>query len=131
MIELSVIIPTYNRANLLRRCLEALFCQTQPLETYEIVVVVDGSTDGTREMLAGLKPPCTLRVFYQANAGVGAARNHGIAQACGRYCLFLDDDIIADRGLVMAHLLAHHAGDGRVVLGHLEIALPRSADGFA
>src|SRR5262245_28626572 len=63
-IQLSVIIPTYNRSRLLRACLDALSRQTEPPQSFEVIVVVDGSTDDTRAMLADLATtscPCRLR----------------------------------------------------------------------
>lgn len=130
-IELSVIIATYNRATMLRNCLDALFHQTQPTTDFEVIVVIDGSTDGTREMLAELIAPCMLRVYWQTNSGVGAARNRGVEAANGRYCLFLDDDIIADPELVAQHLRVQRQQQGVVGLGHITCQLPKRADGFA
>ena len=62
--------------------------------------MVDGSTYGTSGMLADLTTPYRLNVICQENSGQGAARNRGIYAATGRYCLFLDDDMKAYRGLV-------------------------------
>jgi len=135
MIELSVVIPSYNRAGPLRACLQALAQQTLPAEWFEVVVAVDGSTDGTREMLAGLKLPYALRVVWQANAGQCAARNRGAAEAAGRYLLFLDDDVVAAPTLLAAHLSAQQAQTGLVGIGRLTMqpAMTGSAraDGFA
>jgi len=63
--ELSVVIPTYNRREYLRACLESLARQTASPEEFEVVVTVDGSTDGTIEMLASLPTPYALRVLTQ------------------------------------------------------------------
>src|SRR5919205_3892081 len=114
-VELSVIIPTYNRREPLRTCLEALSGQT--IANFEVVVVIDGSTDGTREMLAAMATPYALRAIWQQNSGQCAARNHGAAMANGRYFLFLDDDIIADPGLVAGHLRAQLEHGGILALG--------------
>lgn len=84
----SVVIPTFNRRELLRRTLESLRAQT--FTDYETIVVDDGSTDGTREYLK--QHEGILRAIYQSNAGPGAARNTGAAQARGRYLAFLDSD---------------------------------------
>ena len=73
--EASIIIPTYNRAEKLRRCLEALSVQTQPAPDFEVVVVVDGSSDGTLEMLASFETSFELRVIQQPNAGQSVALN--------------------------------------------------------
>jgi glycosyltransferase involved in cell wall biosynthesis/peptidoglycan/xylan/chitin deacetylase (PgdA/CDA1 family) len=130
MTQLSIIIPTYNRAEMLRACLEALFHQTQPATDFEVIVVVDGSTDGTRDMLANLAPPWKLRVIWQANSGPGTARNRGAEAATGRYFLFLDDDIIADARLVAEHLRVQRAHEGIIGLGQLTLTLLGRADGF-
>ncbi|MFA5334722.1 MAG: glycosyltransferase family 2 protein, partial [Candidatus Omnitrophota bacterium] len=67
---LSVVIPTYNRKDLLKECLESLFDQTYPTEDYEIVVVDDGSTDGTEDLLRDMAAGHgNLRYFRQENGG--------------------------------------------------------------
>jgi peptidoglycan/xylan/chitin deacetylase (PgdA/CDA1 family)/GT2 family glycosyltransferase len=130
MIELSIIIPTYNRADRLRRCLEALGQQTQPASDFEVIVVVDGSTDGTADMLAHMTTPFTLRVITQTKSGQCVARNRGVDIA-SRYCLFIDDDVIAGPDLVAEHLKAQRANGGVVAIGQLTAWLPASADWFA
>ena len=131
MIELSVIIATYNRAQRLRLCLEALAQQTQPATDFEVIVVVDGSTDDTPALLANLTTPYLLRVIYQPNGGQPAALNRGIVEASGRYCLILDDDMIAAPTLVAAHLQAQREQGGVVALGDIDYRLPAQADWFA
>jgi GT2 family glycosyltransferase len=108
-LPLSVVIPTYDRAPVLARCLAALRAQAVgPGEDFEVVVVDDGSTDETAQVVerakAGWGP--SLRYASQANAGPAAARNHGTALARGERILFLGDDAIAGRHLVRAHLAA-------------------------
>ena len=85
---LSVVIPTYNRLSLLRETLESLSSQRKAVD--EIIVVDDGSTDGTVECLQNEYPE--VRVFKQENLGPGAARNHGVLHARGDYIAFLDSD---------------------------------------
>jgi glycosyltransferase involved in cell wall biosynthesis len=129
--EASIIIPTYNRAEMLRRCLEALSDQTQPSDDFEVIVVVDGSTDGTREMLASLKTPFSLRTIQQPNSGQPAALNRGAAESKGRISIFLDDDIIVTPQFVAEHLRLHQTR-GRVVgIGQLTLTLPPGADWYA
>lgn len=84
----SLIIPTYNRAELLRVTLESVFAQT--FADYEVIVVDDGSTDGTRSYLVSLGG--RIQVFTQSNQGPGAARNLGASHAAGEYLAFLDSD---------------------------------------
>lgn len=84
----SVVIPTYNRADWLCEAVESVLAQTYA--PIEIIVVDDGSTDGTPDMLAARFP--AVRCIVQPNAGVSAARNRGLAAAAGQYINFLDDD---------------------------------------
>src|SRR5262245_45588632 len=130
-IPLSVIIPTYNRSRLLRACLESLSRQTEPPQSFVVIVVVDGSTDDTGTMLAELATPYQLSVSVQANQGPGAARNTGVMAAVGEYCLFLDDDIVADPNLIRAHLRAQRARLDTITIGRVDTVLPDDAHGFA
>lgn len=88
MPSVSVIIPTYQRANLVSQAIESVLAQTYT--DYEIIVVIDGSTDNTKEVLAQFKDKIT--VIYQENKGLSAARNTGIMATKGLYVAFLDDD---------------------------------------
>ena len=84
----SVIVPTYNRAHVLSRALDSVLAQTRP--GMEIIVVDDGSTDHTPELLADYGD--SLRVLRQPNAGVSAARNAGIRASRGEFVALLDSD---------------------------------------
>jgi glycosyltransferase involved in cell wall biosynthesis len=106
-IEVSVIIPTYNRRDLLPRAIDAVLAQTHPVD--EIVVIDDGSTDGTGDMLQQ-RYGDRVRHVWQANAGVSAARNHGMRLARGRYLALLDSDdewLPGKTALQLAFLEAH------------------------
>ncbi|WP_337871248.1 glycosyltransferase family 2 protein [Meiothermus sp.] len=105
----SVVIPTYNRAHLLARTVRA-FLQQEGV-SLELIVVDDGSSDATPEVLAGFPDP-RLRVLRQANAGMASARNAGLLQARGRYVLFNDDDVIPEAGFLQAHLELHQRYPG-------------------
>lgn len=84
----SVIIPTYNRADYIGETIESVLNQTySPLE---IIVIDDGSTDKTREVVANYLP--RVRYIWQENAERGAARNHGLRIASGKFIAFLDSD---------------------------------------
>ena len=86
--RVSAIVPTYNRASLLRRALTSVFAQIRPAE--EVIVVDDGSTDETAEMVRTEFPEA--RYFAQPNRGVSAARNLGISKANGDWLALLDSD---------------------------------------
>ncbi|GAA0761651.1 hypothetical protein FHS52_003216 [Erythromicrobium ramosum] len=88
MISFSIIIPTYNRKHYLLECLETVFAQSYA--PHEVIVVDDGSTDGTIEALQKFED--RIHVIRQANAGPGAARNRGAMGAKGEYLAFLDSD---------------------------------------
>jgi GT2 family glycosyltransferase len=114
---LSVVIPTYNRRDGLERLLRALAQQTYPADQFEVVVVNDGSTDGTDALLRQIETPYRLHALNQANAGPAAARNLGVEQAEGRIIVFLDDDVVPDAGLLAAHAAAQEGADDLVVVG--------------
>lgn len=84
----SVVIPTYNRAHCVRETLESVLSQTH--QAYEIVIVDDGSTDGTSEALRPYYD--RIRYIYQDNHGLAHARNRGISEARGEWIAFLDSD---------------------------------------
>ncbi|MGF1505651.1 MAG: glycosyltransferase family 2 protein, partial [Anaerolineae bacterium] len=105
MTSLSVIIPTYQRRDRLRRVLDALARQDAP--PFEVIVSLDGCTDGTQDMLTTLSVPYPLRWINGPNGGPGAARHRGARLAHSDRLLFLDDDILAQPGLLAAHLDPH------------------------
>ena len=84
----SVVIPTYNRLDLLKQALASVWAQT--FTDYEVIVVDDGSADGTREWLT--RQTRRIRTVSQPNRGPGAARNAGVGEAAGKYVAFLDSD---------------------------------------
>ena len=130
MPEISVIIPTYNRAELVTHCLAALSRQKEPSQ-FEVIVVDDGSTDETPELLASLAAPYELRVERQANRGQAAARNVGAAAARTPYCLFVDDDVTFDEHFVSAHVRAHRVRERLAALGPLRLRHAASANPLA
>ena len=116
----SVVIPTYNRVARLRHVITALEQQTYPLDAYEVIVVSDGSTDGTDAYLEALRSTMRLRWFAQPNRGPAAARNAGIQKAEGEFIIFIDDDVVAEPQLLGEHARSHReAGRDVVVLGPL------------
>ncbi|NNM86108.1 MAG: glycosyltransferase family 2 protein [Phycisphaerales bacterium] len=84
----SIILPTYNRGTLIAPAIDSVLHQT--FTDFELIIIVDGSTDDTMQRLAPYRN--RARIEYQANAGLGAARNHGLKLARSRYVAFIDDD---------------------------------------
>ena len=121
-IRLSVVIPTFNRKHVLEHTLPALLQQDFPPEQFELIYILDGSTDGTAEMLRALKPACALQVLEQPNQGPSAARNKGIQVARGDLILFLDDDLISAPSLFQHHSAAHKNLDSVVVHGPVYVS---------
>ena len=96
MKTVSVIIPVYNCAEYIKESIYSAICQTYPSTGVEIIVVDDGSTDNTLEIVKEISSHhSNIRLFSQSNQGASAARNFGLSQATGDYIQFLDaDDII-------------------------------------
>ena len=86
--KISVIIPTYNRFNSIGRALDSILGQTY--KPHEIIIVDDGSTDGTRELIRDHYP--SIKYFYQSRSGVSKARNKGIVESKAKWIAFLDSD---------------------------------------
>jgi GT2 family glycosyltransferase len=122
----SVIVPTYRRRESVRRLLGALREQTAGAEQFEVVVVVDGSEDGTREMVESLDTPYRLRCVWQRNGGRASACNSGIAAAGGELLVLLDDDMEPTREFIAAHMRAHEERERAGIVGAVPI---RVADG--
>lgn len=101
----SVVIPTYNRASLVERTVQAFLAQEGP--SFELIVLDDGSADASFAVLERIHDPrfCAHR---QGNQGLAAARNAGFALATGKYVLFNDDDMVPEPGFLQAHLGLHH-----------------------
>ena len=113
----SIVMPAYNRANLIVRALESVYAQK--FQSYEVLVVDDGSTDDTAQRIEPFVSR-GLRYFKLAtNRGVGPARNHGVREARGQWVIFFDtDNILLDDALsLMSSRVQAMAGDVAVVLG--------------
>jgi len=101
---ISLIVPTYNRLPILRKCLAALEAQTLPKSEFEVLVIDDGSSDGTEEFLRQYTSSLGFQRLRQRNSGTGAARRHGVSHARGDYLLLMNDDTICDPDLLEQHL---------------------------
>jgi len=129
--ELSVIVASHNRRELLRRCLDSLAAQTEDPAGFEVIVADDGSGDGTEAMVEGLATPYRLRLLSLPKRGQAAAQNAGVEAAAAPVCLTLDDDVVASPALVAAHLAAHREDPRTIGVGALTQVLSASEDWFS
>ncbi len=114
----SIIIPTYNRKKSLLRTLDSLARQTYPISSFEVLVVDDGSTDGTEDVIQ--EPlPIVLQYVYQVNSGGAVARNRGASEARGDLLIFLDDDMTLLSDYVAALAKAHAQEKSLISRGQL------------
>jgi glycosyltransferase involved in cell wall biosynthesis len=127
----SVCIPTRNRADLLRTTLESLDRQSVAPERLEVIVGDDGSTDGTPDMLCGLRTTFRLRWTRPEGKGSGAARNAAARLADHEVLIFLDDDQLTTPELVAAHLDAHERGGRVIVQGAYPLAPGHDGQGVS
>ncbi|MGW2488610.1 PIG-L family deacetylase [Streptomyces sp. NPDC001606] len=114
----SVVVPTYNRAGLLRLTLESLTRQTLPSDAFEVLVADDGSTDDSAEVAAGFGDRLRLRYLRQDDLGyrVAAARNLGLAHATAPVTVFVDSGVILHSGALAAHVDSHRDPAGPVAV---------------
>lgn len=106
-LRFSIIIPVFNRATQIKHCIDSVLSQDYP--AFEVIVVDDGSTDATAEVIRSITDQ-RLRYVYQENKERGAARNNGWNQATGDYVTFLDSDdefLPGHLSKVAQHLQAH------------------------
>lgn len=106
----SVVIPTHNRLQMLQQVLRSLEEQAGAPE-FEVVVIDDGSSDGSAAALAAYKGSHPFTFRSQANAGPGRARNHGVSLASGRFVLFIGDDTVPETNFLAEHARVHRASN--------------------
>ena len=115
----TIQLCTYNRAALLERVLDACFEQSVPSDSYEVVLVNDGSTDDTPAVIARAqeRATCAFTVLNQRNSGLAAGRNNGVANAIGERIIFIDDDVLPLPNFVEQHMHSHDAHPLAIVRG--------------
>lgn len=116
MNSISVVIPTFNGAHKLPNIFKALKAQT--FSDFELVVVVDGSTDNTREVLEKNNNEFqNSKVIYQQNGGRANVRNTGAREASGDLLVFFDDDMIPEKDCLQVHIKHHQSYPGTIMTG--------------
>jgi glycosyltransferase involved in cell wall biosynthesis len=127
---IAAIVCTHNRGGLLRGMLESLASQTLPSSAFEVVVVDDGSTDDTPEVVQAFKSQLSLQSVRQQHAGLASAKNHGLFRTRAPLVLFLDDDDVADRCLLEEHVIAHrrYPAVADAVLGYTGLSDRQASD---
>jgi len=118
MMKVSIVIPTYNQKEILAKALDCLILQDYPKDQYEIVVVDDGSSDGTRGMVRSkMGSKVDWRYLYQRHRGPHFARNLGIEKAQGEIIIFVDSDIFVAPNFISEHVKFHQKFGDDVVSG--------------
>ena len=101
---ITVAICTRNRAELLCRAMDTIVALTIPAGVeWELIVIDNGSTDNTAEVLAGYKDRLPIRRVYEPVAGLSNARNRAVVEARGDYICWTDDDVLLDRGWLLKY----------------------------
>src|SRR3989338_4360117 len=119
--DVSVIVTTWNSSRWIQACLESL--KRQEGISFEMVLVDNGSTDGTKELVLRLVPNAHF-LFLSANAGPAKARNLAMAQAIGRYILTLDSDVVLEPAFLRNLVSAADVGPERVGMWNGKILRP-------
>jgi glycosyltransferase involved in cell wall biosynthesis len=114
--KVSVIIPTYNGGHKIGNLLKSL--EKQSFNTFETIVIIDGSTDGTADSLKNKKYNFTdIKIIEQTNQGRAKARNNGVKIAKGDLLIFFDDDILLEKNCVELHINHHQKHKNSILFG--------------
>ena len=127
--SVSVIVPTYNGAKKILNTLQAL--EKQTFKAFEVIVVIDGSSDDTAEMLKSkVFDFQQFTIIEQENRGRAGSRNQGAAEALGELLIFFDDDIRPVSECIRLHLQHHHQFPGTLAVGNVPEDLEKSLTDF-
>ncbi len=116
---ISVVMPTFNRADAIGLTLQCLGQQSLPPGQFEVIVVDDGSRDGTDQIVAAQSAPFRLAYCRQENRGAAAARNLGVEQARAELMVFLDSDVITTPSFLEQHAENHVGRVKHLVIGRM------------
>ena len=119
MLPISVIIPNHNRSEALKITLENLAKQTLARQDFEVLVVDDGSTDNSMEILQEYHHRSGFNFLQQSQSGPAVARNNGVLKTSGEICVFLDADMVPKTNLLEQYLLAHRNKESGIAIGRL------------
>lgn len=129
--KISVIICTYNRANMLKNCLYSLIDQTFPKRDYEIIVVDNGSTDNTKEVVLDIikeNPDTNMRYICEVSPGLSNARNRGYKEAEGEIVAYVDDDVVVSKEWLRCHYESYTEDIIGCVGGKVYVKLPENME---
>jgi|LSQX01.1.fsa_nt_gb glycosyltransferase involved in cell wall biosynthesis len=116
MPTISFIIPVYNAEKYIARCLRSILTQNLASDTFEVIVVNDGSTDNSLKVIEGLKSEFpNILIINQKNQGVSVARNEGLQQAKGKYIYFVDADDFLTSNSIMEIIVAIEKTDAEAI----------------
>ncbi len=116
-VKLSIIIPTFNRRDVLFYCLKSLSNQSFPGNNFEVLIIDDGSTEDIPSLIREFNQSLFIRYFRQDKKGQASAENLGIKYASGEIVLFLDNDMISTPGLVEEHFKFHQKYKNYIIRG--------------
>ncbi len=121
--RISALFSTFNRSALLDKALESLVGQTLAKNEFEVIVIDDGSSDGTRDVVAAYAGRLPVVYAYQSNQGLAEGKNHGIRLARAPIVVFMDDDDVASERLLQEHLETHrrYPKEEFAVLGYTDL----------
>lgn len=113
--DLSVIVPVYNHADVLQRCIDSIIHQITHYQ-FELILVDDGSTDGAQKIVEMYAAEPNVRIIHQKNGGIAAARNTGLCHSCGKYIMFVDCDDYIHNDLIDRLMTRAEQGNYDIVM---------------
>ena len=115
--KISIIIPTYKRANFLEECLDSILNQSINKKIYEVIVISDGFDKNTDDVIKNFKKYNNLKYFKKQHGGPASARNKGLKYVKGEIITFLDDDCVADKNWIKNIIRAHQKYKNALAIG--------------
>ena len=121
MLKVSVVVPTFNRSELLTYTLHSLKAQNTPRDFFEVIVADDGSTDNTEEVVRQFEKQLNIRYVYQQDLGYrpGSARNLGVTSSRGKICLLIDSGVLVGENCIAEHISFHEKNSRAAAIGYV------------